>query len=212
MKKINFILLGLFLLVTTSCNDWLTIEPKSESSADKMFSSEMGYSNALIGLYLDLQDLYSPGNFMMGSYIEFMAQAYTISSSVTTESYFYNHNYNSTDLVNNLLSNVFLNFYKVIANANVLLEHLEQEHNVLPLEKANLIKGEALAIRAFCQFELMRLWGPVPSQADHTRAYLPYVTIFSIQPYIYTPYDEYNSDIENDFKEALNLLEAYDPF
>ncbi len=211
MKKLNILILGLILFVTSSCNDWLTIEPKSESSADKMFSSEMGYSNALIGLYLDLQDLYSPGKFMMGGYIEYMAQAYTVSSSVSTESYFFNHNYNSTDLVNNALSNVFLNYYKVIANANVLLEHLEQENHVLTKDKADIIKGEALAIRAFCQLELIRLWGPVPSQAEHDRAYLPYVTIFSIEPYNYTPYDEYNKDIENDFKEALNLLRPYDP-
>jgi hypothetical protein len=52
----------------TACNDWLNIEPKSELRTDKMFEEELGFKNALSGVYIKLatNNLYSK-NLTMSS-------------------------------------------------------------------------------------------------------------------------------------------------
>ena len=37
------------LLVLSSCSDWLDIQPKTEVKEDKMFETESGFKDALIG-------------------------------------------------------------------------------------------------------------------------------------------------------------------
>ena len=57
MKR-NIVLL-LFVL-TASCNDWLEITPKSQISKEKLYSDEIGFQNALNGIYqgASVSDLY----------------------------------------------------------------------------------------------------------------------------------------------------------
>lgn len=213
MKKIVYILVFGLLLVTSSCNDWLTVEPKTLSTKDKMFSTEMGFETALTGLYLNLRDLYTPGKFMMGAEVDIMADLYPSFANnygVETPQYLlYTHNYTGT-ILDTSLNTVFEGYYKVIANANVLLEALD-EQNFLTDDMASLLKGEALAIRAFCHAELLRLWGPSPKNVNASRTYLPYVTQYSTDKYPYDTYQDYVTKMFADFTNAEQLLEKVDP-
>ncbi|MBP1613131.1 MAG: RagB/SusD family nutrient uptake outer membrane protein [Bacteroidetes bacterium] len=208
MKKIIYLILGI-LPFCTSCDDWLTVEPKALSSKDKIFESESGYSDALIGLYLEMQNIYKPSNFMVGGNIENMANNYMINEGTSIAYYLYKHDYAKTD-VDNVLGSVFLSYYKVIANANVLLEALKVQ-NVLSEQMAKDIEGEALAIRAYMHFELLRLWGPVPTAVNASSLYLPYVSVASTDPYEYISYDKYVSKISTDLLRAEELLLDVDP-
>lgn len=212
MKKYNIILtLVSLLLLCSSCNDWLTVEPKATSTKDKMFSSELGFQSALIGLYLNLQANYTPGGFMMGGGLDCMANNYLVGNQSSDNVYYllYIHRYLGST-VDGTIAPVFGNYYKVIANANLLLEGLKKQ-NFLDPNEAKLIEGEALAIRAFCHFELIRLWGPVPSAATATNKYLPYVTTFSTDQYQYTEYSAYMDSLKTDFTHSLGLLKEVDP-
>ena len=51
MKKFTKILLIGCLLVTVSCNNWLDVEPKSQVKDKDLFASEMGFKEALSGVY-----------------------------------------------------------------------------------------------------------------------------------------------------------------
>lgn len=210
MKKLNILIILLGCLMLSSCNDWLTVEPKAVTSKDKMFTSELGFSSALIGLYLELQNVYSPTYFMMGGNSEYLAGNYLYLTSGENDAYLYSsHRYTSTTIDSNL-GTVFMEYYKIIANANVLLNAL-QGQNVVDKDEAAIIEGEALAVRAYCHFELLRLWGPVPTNVDATKKYLPYVTTVTSAPYEYFNYDAYVQKMKDDFNKAITLLEPVDP-
>jgi len=210
MKKINILIILFICLMLSSCNDWLTVEPRAVTSKDKMFTTELGFSSALIGLYLELQNVYSPADFMMGGPSEYMANNYLTSTSETVDSYlYYTHRYTSTT-IDSSLGTLFLEYYKVIANCNVLINAM-QGQTVVEKGEAAVIEGEALAIRAYCHFELLRLWGPVPTNVDATKKYLPYVTTVETTPYTYITYEAYVQKVKDDFNKAVTLLEAVDP-
>lgn len=211
MRKLNIFIIFVGLLVLfTSCSDWLTVEPKAVTTKDKMFTSELGFSSALIGLYLELQNIYSPTNFMMGGPSEYMANNYLTTRSETDDSYmYYTHRYTSTT-VDSGLGALFLEYYKVIANCNILIDAM-QGQKVVDKDEAAVIEGEALAIRAYCHFELLRLWGPTPTNVDAAKKYLPYVTTVTTAPYEYIPYEAYVQKVKDDFNKAITLLEPVDP-
>ncbi|HBG42672.1 MAG TPA: hypothetical protein DDW85_14890 [Porphyromonadaceae bacterium] len=212
-KIVTIAICILFVVVNSSCDDWLTVQPKNMTTKEKMFESEGGFEMALVGLYVTLQGIYTPGFIMMGGKgIETMTHNYAESlSSTTTYTYqLYSHNYTDAE-VDKEFSYLFQHYYRIIANANALLDGLEQQDNVLSADKAALIEGEALAIRAFCHFELLRLWGPVPTRVDAQKKYLPYVKILSTSNYEYVTYEEYVELLFSDFNRAEELLDSSDP-
>ena len=65
---------------------------------------------------------------------------------------------------------LWLKLYNEIANINNFLQYLESNGDVIVTEGyRDLMKGEALGLRAFHYFDLLRLWGPIYSQ-DSTKA------------------------------------------
>lgn len=210
MKRLNIIIILAVWLAFGSCQGWLTVEPKDMATKDKMFSSELGFTTALTGLYLDLQNQYAPTGFLMGGSLEQMANNYMTPTSTSNEYKFYTHNYRDDEEVEATISAVFLKYYKIIANANTLIEALKSQ-TVLKQDLANLIEGEAYAIRAFCHFELLRLWGPVPTKVSASQLYLPYVTQVSSADYPYHTYDQYVGFMKADFDHAVELLSQSDP-
>lgn len=210
MNKIKVLIASLILLLTfNSCSDWLTVEPQATATKDKIFSTDLGYQSALTGLYLTLLDIYTPTGFMMGGDLEYMACDYPINNSTSTDYQLSVHNYSYTD-VDSELGSLFTTYYKIIANANVLLEALDNQQVLTP-EETSLIKGEALAIRAFCHSEVLRLWGPIPTAVNKERKYLPYVKVFQTGKYEYSTYDQYVHMMMGDFTEADSLLSKVDP-
>ena len=54
MKKINYIsgmLMAMLLLMQFSCSDWLDVKPKANISEEDLFSRELGFKEALTGIY-----------------------------------------------------------------------------------------------------------------------------------------------------------------
>lgn len=215
MKTIkNIVFCFMLLFVASSCNDWLTVEPKTLSTKDKMFSTEMGYKTTLTGLYLELRTLYTPGTFLMGGTgVDVMAHLYPdFSKNYGIESVgnlLYTHQYSGTSL-EMPLNTLFQSLYRIIANANILLDALSEQQVMSP-DMSKLIEAEALAIRAFCHSELLRLWGPVPTNINETERYLPYVKEYTIDKYEYDSYEVFVQKIMDDLNNSIMLLEQVDP-
>jgi hypothetical protein len=82
----------------------------------------------------------------------------------------------STDLIDP----IWLQGYRVIANCNNLLAHVERESpDFFPVGETerDMILGELLGVRAMMHFDLLRLFAP-STRADDGRPYIPYVTVF----------------------------------
>ena len=75
----------------------------------------------------------------------------------------------------------------------------------------NLIKGEALAMRAFCHFDILRLFGPSPKDPNKASVQLPYSEQSGKEFRPYYAYDVYCEKMLNDLHQASTLLEQVDP-
>ncbi|MGM9816210.1 MAG: RagB/SusD family nutrient uptake outer membrane protein [Lepagella sp.] len=168
--KPHHILAVLLLAVLTSCNDWL--DPQSEVDPDRntLLKSPEGIEDAFIGIYASMshKDLYGraltyyipsilAGHYgMVGTDIEhWLKYPYDIQSNA----------YSQNAIIE--IDRIWSRLYFVIANANSIIEYTQTAD---PDEQDGAMrhaKGEALAIRAFIHFELLRYFAqPFTSGAD----------------------------------------------
>lgn len=187
----------------TSCNDWLNVEMEDSIMENTLFSTDEGYLSSLTGCYAKMNETYGTTLTMGG--LDVMAQYYYVSQN--SDHSFYNYSkFNYTEAsMKSESDNIWSTQYSIIANLNVLLEHLEKDQ-VLSKKYFNYVKGEALALRAFLHFDLMRLYGPIYSAETEDKITIPYqeTTTKDVQPLL--PAKEVMSKIIRDFKEAEKLL------
>jgi starch-binding outer membrane protein, SusD/RagB family len=73
----------------------------------------------------------------------------------------------------NMFGDNWGNYYKAIFRANMLLSHLDQVNWKGSDSLRNVYESEARFIRAYCYFDMMRLWGNVPLVVKPTPENLP---------------------------------------
>lgn len=101
--------------------------------------------------------------------------------------------------------------YNVVANLNNLLQNIETHRDVLKTPHYyECIKGEALGLRAFIYFDLLRLFGPIYSEHP-TDAAIPYKTTYDKEPTPVLPANQVVEKILEDLKAAEALLKDNDP-
>ncbi len=213
MNKLYIILITIASLnILSSCDDYLTVEPKDMVTVDKALSSASGYTSAMIGVYQILQDPYNPSGFMFGGGMDNFANIYPepgTSFSTTLNS---NYNFDFSNTYYDAASgSCFLYLYKAIANINVLIENIETR-DVLTGDERSLILGEATALRGFLHFDLWRIYGTMPGDAlGDSEEILPYSTDFSGELNTYYNYTDYFNLILKDLEAGRALLADADP-
>lgn len=207
-KTILYSVLVLLFLCTTSCEKWLDVNPKSEIKAAKLFSTEAGFKDALTGLYIAMtsKDVY--GANLSWQAIEFMAGQYDGGKSSWIELQKYNFGHSTSK---KFIDAVWAKEYNIISETNLLLESLEEKGNILNPTLYNVIKGEALAIRAMCHFDLMRLFakGKLGGRQDVlSELCVPYVTEYSKEITGRQTYEATLQLLHRDLDEALFCLKS----
>ena len=146
MRKIKYILGFCFLLLFTACNDWLDVKPLGQVEEEKMFEDEKGFLQTLTGTYtlLNAESAYGE-ELTLGMVDEIVHYWNEISK-------FYDFNYRDSE-VEGRLASTWQQMYKAIANTNLVLKNLEGKQPG-DLENFNLIKGEALGLRAYIHLDL----------------------------------------------------------
>lgn len=196
-------------LSLASCADWLEVEMEDKIMEPVLFSNYPGYISALNGVYISLNNYYSSGNLM--DILDVMAQYYDVTEN-TSHSYktymAFGYKDSGFETVN---SNLWNTAYSIIANNNTILDHL-QDINDTPLNQKqyNILRGEALALRAMLHFDLVRRHGSIyalnpdadaiPYQDNTKREILPILTHRQVM-----------EKVINDLNEAASLLKDYDP-
>lgn len=147
-----------------SCKKFLDVKPKSQIKEELLFEKERGFVDALSGTYtlMARRNLY--GDNLTMSFLDLLAQRYK--SVAQTSPYWdaVNYNYEGDVIgikVKSTIRTIWLSSYAVIANANNILSNMENRKSVFKGDNYNLIKGEALGIRAFLHFDLLRMYGPM---------------------------------------------------
>ena len=210
MKKILTIVVLLCSFFFSSCKKWLDVKPQGENTQEELFKTEKGFRDALTGAYIRLKggDIYG-GSLMWGN-IEYMAQNWdNVNSNNQFLSALVSGNYVQAD-VRERLDNTYRDLYKVIADVNGLLGNIEDKKLVFTAGNYELIKGESLALRAFCHFDALRLFGPIPSSPGAIKQ-LPYVKNVSKEINDPLTFQEFTQAVLADLDQAEALLKAVDP-
>lgn len=189
----------------TSCSDWLDITQKGQVEADDLYSDEVGYEESLAGIYQDMAKTNLYGKNMV-TVPDAMAQFWALPAGTEELAYFKKFDYTESK-TEDIIDNIWTTGYNVIANANLLLGHIETDANK---DKPNykLVHGEALGIRALVHLDMLRLFGP--QLTDGNAKAIPYRTKFDNQNVGYMTVNEVLSYAEKDLLDARDLL-ADDP-
>ena len=216
MKKILYILIAALTATTSlpSCSDWLDVAPKTDVPADELFETENGFMSTLAGLYITMTNESTYGKNLSFGLVEQLVQMYDkLPDGVTDPNSIYIYDKDSYGAFNtkNTLASIWLGQYHIIANANNLLKWLDLNGEIVIKnnDTRNMIRGEALAIRAYLHFDLLRGWGPM-NYANDTEAQsmkcIPYrkVTDSSKQPLLKAK--DIVGNIITDLEKAKELL------
>lgn len=206
LKLAVWVCLGLF--ITTSCSDWLDVKPKTEEDAESLFSTEEGFKSSLAGVYIALCQPELYGRELTYGMVGVIGQEWDNSgpTAVSLSAYanLLYYRYGEAN-VKTMTDAVWNGMYKAIANVNTLIEYTDKKRDVLKGDNYEIIRGEALALRAFMHFDILRLY----AEADFTEGAvvsIPYVK--DAKPMVtpqYTP-SEVVGFILEDVEEALKLL------
>jgi hypothetical protein len=210
MKRLIIYLLPVMLL-TSSCKKYLDVKPQSQIAADQLFSTPQGYEQALNGVYTRCSqgDLY--GKEMTMGLPDVLAQDWTVAPNAD---YFLSYlqsilyNYQDQNFINRKDA-IWSGLYNAIANDNLLLKYVDSG-KVLPATEYPLIKGEALALRAYMHFDALRLFGPSYLTGASTAA-IPYVTAFSNKVTPSSTVADVIKQTLKDLNDAKTLLRQVDP-
>lgn len=200
LKNIVFIL-GI-LITGSSCENFLDVHPKGEVTGKDLLQDQKGFENALYGVYATMRDQTLYGRYLSYHTIDIMAQYYTsFGNTYVTELRAFN--YKQTD-VETEFYNIWCKMYNNISNVNNILENLDNI-SASSLKYYNIYKGEALGLRAFMHFDLLRIFSEQITLNPEAEG-IPYATQFSLTAPEFLKAKAVYTRIKNDLKEAEKLL------
>lgn len=205
LYKITFVFL--VSLTAVSCSDFLDVVPQDKILEDQTYSSEAGVQNVHNGLYLQLAASNLYGRQLTMDAVEILGQQYNMSGShnknkIATYAY-------AESVPKGTFAGIWESAFTTILSANKFLESIDEHAGVISAEKADLLKGEAIAIRAMLHFDMLRLYGPIYKVAPADPS-IPYYDVAQTTNNPLLPAKDVIAKIVADLDLALSLL-AKDP-
>lgn len=195
MKKITTILsISACLLAFTSCEDWLDMPSESKADSTTIFESLDRAEMAVVGAYNSLNNQELGYQLLEG----------TDESASTENNSKYNvSNYDYTN-TSSMLNSTYTSMYKAIEYANVCIKNLpDMSVDESEQVKLNGLLGEALAIRAYAYWNIVRFYGDVPYTDVPTSELTTYSSSRVSRDTIY-------DHCVTDLQRAVELLPWYD--
>ena len=211
MKKgIYIVLLSLAL---GACNSWLDVKPDLEVYEETMFEKSGGYYTALNGLYILMSEGTLYGQNLSFGAMEAWGHSYVLDEDAHETFYdLANFKYDNDGPVT-LAENIWLRCYKIIAEANNLIQNLEEDTDVVFKygdTTRKRVLGEAYAIRSLMHFEIVRIFAKAPIVDDGSSSIVPWVTEYPSRLNPPIPTKEVLANIITDLERARLLVKAFD--
>lgn len=156
MKKILSIASLLLVLATTACNDVIDVQPTHVLGNNNVFTKVEDFDVALNGAYANMRGLYLNGLFtgviadMMSDNLHETAESLVNYKAVTDWVY-------KADQLR--INQTWAVGYNLIHDANTVLDKIGTFTNSGNQKTANRIRGQALALRGWTHFNLLRYYG-----------------------------------------------------
>lgn len=214
MKMKHILITLLCLPVLFSCNGWLDVDPEEMVAEEDLFATGEGYRNALLGVYKQMASTAMYGCEMTWGTVDVLGQMYNSRRFRTMTNYYkLAVNYNYTDSkIKPVFDGIWSKSYNCIANCNNIISRIQKEDPLFFEEleaEQNLIRGEALALRALLHFDMLRLFAPAPV-ADDGKNYIPYFENYPSTSEPYKSVKDVLELVERDLLEAKSLVAEHD--
>ena len=205
--KSAVILVCLGMLV--SCKKYLDVTPKTEAPQNVLFNSQQGFKDALSGVYIQMRGASTYGAALSFGTIDRLIMNWDVAAN-TTEQRIGLYQFQDEGVLS-AFRTIYNQLYYSIANLNALLAKIDEQKKVFTTTGLyEIVKGEALALRAYLHLDILRLYGPVPEAIDPA-VKLSYVTKLSSATHPVMDFNAYKSLLFADLTEAENLLKNIDP-
>lgn len=189
------------VLTTTSCDDFLDITPEGQVKRDPLLSTAEGIEDAMYGVYSQMRQQTLYGQELHFSTLEILSQTlwcYGSTGITAMSGYQWNHS-----SVKGIFEAVWTAMYKNISNVNSILDApLVANAAEYPY---TVYRGEALGMRAFMHFDLVRLFA-AQYTVDPAADGIPYATEFSLKTPEFESLEKNYGHILADLLEAEALL------
>lgn len=211
MKSIKKIIRSLVFVVPVfaACNDWLDVTSKTEIPSDVHFSSETGFKDAVIGVYVKMAKPEMYGKTWTWHVNEFVSQNYARVSAAPDLNVL-DLLYENSPFVS-YRNSIWKNGYETIANINNILNYEEKNRQIIAPVVDSLVRGELLGLRALLHFDLLRMFGKGNlggrPELLNTPS-LPYSRDFNKYAPAQVTYAQYLSYLREDIEEAIGYLYA----
>ena len=149
---INWIMGILLALTSLSCNDFLTQEPENGVTNLNYWRNEQDVESAVYGMHSEFRDCF--GNVVI--LYRDRAWPFDVLGNTWTKI----SNLDMSDFVNNSPEFSWWREYDVIVRANLILDNIYRAD--LPEGREHFYTGQALCIRAYTYFNIIRCWGDAP--------------------------------------------------
>ena len=196
------VILNLFL---TSCDDWLDVTPETDVDLVVQITSDEGFAEILTGLYINMGNENLYGHQLSYGIIETLARNNYLENSQWA---IWNYGGSSEIMA---IEEMWKGLYNVVANANIILDNIDDKKDLFLSDDYNVVKGEALAIRAFMHFDLLRLFAESYNDESKSKLAIPYVETFERVRYPHLTAEQVYTKIIQDLDAAEALLMESDP-
>lgn len=142
------------MLLTTSCSDFLTEDPKGKITPDGFYSNQNEVDMAVHALYAMVQGFQCNSNPMI-----MQCQGDDVTSSNNKPAYLSSDAFEVPSDAKGL-EDGWMRLYRIIYAANSIIDKVPGSG--IPQENLDLAMGQAYYWRAFAYFSLVRLYGPLP--------------------------------------------------
>ncbi|WP_203258302.1 RagB/SusD family nutrient uptake outer membrane protein [Hyunsoonleella ulvae] len=158
--KLYKILTILFISITwLSCDDYLELEPISIETSGNAYETASQIEAALVGAYESFQS----SEYYVWDYLLFQDVRSDNCYAGGDNPEIFQLDFLDIAPTHSRLFKHWSNIYNAISKANLVLERVDGINDpLLTEERKNQIRGEALFLRSYHYFTLVKLWGGVP--------------------------------------------------
>lgn len=218
MKKLYKIIFALGVtILSTSCSDWLNVCPSDQIKEEFLFQTGDGYRSALNGIYRKMTSWSLYGSNLSWGIIDAWGQVYDMelcgyqdggrAMQRIEEAKFKDPELTPTT------DQMWADAWNVVANCNELAQKAEQADSAMfysgELER-KMILGEAIAVRAYMQFDLLRIYAPSLAMNPGSRTFIPYIDTYPAYVSERRSVQYCLDKIIKDLQTAQQLLEVVD--
>ncbi|MBV7533021.1 RagB/SusD family nutrient uptake outer membrane protein [Chitinophaga sp. sic0106] len=207
--KYRLLIWSMLFFTLSSCKKWLEVDLINQVDENKLFAKEQGFTDALAGAYNQVASANLYGQKLSFEMLDVLAQYYNYNSIAEQYKQYRDYNYKDAT-VRAEIDGIWADMYEAIAAVNNIVRWEQKNGDVMRPHIRKQILGEALALRAYLHFDLMRMFCE-DIKFNHDAKGIPYNKQFGVSlPPVYTLAECYQL-VQEDLEKSWELLNEGDP-